>query len=311
MHLSDGEFNCRSSKWRELSNDGSVADCEFTRLLVEGSSPDTNLSDFRIRSHLSTAVAFFDGTTMRLTGEGGGSSAVILYALRGSCRAGQDGRVAHIHKGGCTLVCTARPLEISADSPCEIFFVSVSAEAAGSWVTRLPTTALSARLEGDLSRLVCGYLEKFAELAPTLPLHLFAGLCRSAFSMGLIGAADCQQGGHHIGWTRRVALEKAKSFVMPRLTQKLTPRMVASELGISLRQLHAVFAQEGLTFSTWLWQQRLSASKSKLCDARYERESIEAIALASGFTNFSHFSRRFRAAYGVPARDFRRANAQR
>jgi len=101
-------------------------------------------------------------------------------------------------------------------------------------------------------------------------------------------------------------LKRIKSYSLARLqTPKLSPAKVAAEMGISIRYLHALFRDEGTTFSNWLWAQRLDACRAKICSAESAQQSIGALALEFGFSNFSHFSRRFRQAYGISARDLR------
>jgi AraC family transcriptional regulator, positive regulator of tynA and feaB len=299
MHRSDGALN-RKSEF--------AAESDLDRLLAEGLAPDAELSYFGIRSHQLISVSHLRGTTINLTGTGGGASAVILHSLVGGCRIAQDGRLAHLREGDCVLLSTARPLEIIALEECELFFVCVPLDCIDPGLAGLPITAVRIGLDEGVGGLVAGYLRTFANFATTVPLHLFGSLCRSAFSMALIGATDGSKARQPIGWSRQVALEKVKAFVGPRLNRKLTPKLVAAELGISIRYLHLIFKEEKATFSAWLWDQRLVACKSRLCDSKYERETVGAIALECGFLNFSHFSRRFRERFGISAKDLRRAS---
>jgi AraC-like DNA-binding protein len=78
---------------------------------------------------------------------------------------------------------------------------------------------------------------------------------------------------------------------------------VAAELGISTRYLQLLFRSEGVTFSEWMWRRRLELCRRSLMDAA-RKCNIGNIAFDHGFSDFSHFSRRFRAAFGVCPRDF-------
>jgi AraC-like DNA-binding protein len=78
---------------------------------------------------------------------------------------------------------------------------------------------------------------------------------------------------------------------------------VAAELGISPRYLQLLFRSEGITFSEWMWRLRLELCRRRLMDAA-RKCNIGNIAFDHGFSDFSHFSRRFRAAFGVCPRDF-------
>jgi AraC-like DNA-binding protein len=73
---------------------------------------------------------------------------------------------------------------------------------------------------------------------------------------------------------------------------------VAKELGVSVRTLARSFARHGTTFDRSLWNCRLDAAYELLLSHR-RGVSITEVALRYGFSDSSHFTRRFRARYGV------------
>ena len=79
---------------------------------------------------------------------------------------------------------------------------------------------------------------------------------------------------------------------------------VATELGISLRQLHALFEPTGLSFARTLTAARLNEAR-RLLYATQER-GIDEIAFACGFDSIATFYRVFRATYGMTPGDARR-----
>ncbi len=103
-------------------------------------------------------------------------------------------------------------------------------------------------------------------------------------------------------------LEQAQAFVALNLGDpNLSPTMIATALGISLRQLHRVFADAGLSVERWTWSERLAACAQRL---RAEpEESVSAVAFRYGFNDAAHFSRAFRARYGHSPRAYRRLPA--
>jgi AraC-like DNA-binding protein len=56
-----------------------------------------------------------------------------------------------------------------------------------------------------------------------------------------------------------------------------------------------------------VWQRRLDATRHDLLDGRLAQRSVTEIAFARGFSDLSHFSRRFTQAYGQRPRTFRAA----
>ncbi len=73
---------------------------------------------------------------------------------------------------------------------------------------------------------------------------------------------------------------------------------VAQELGVSVRTLARAFAMRGTTFDRSLWNVRLEAAYEALLSSRGSA-SITEIALRHGFSDSSHFTRRFKARFGA------------
>ncbi|WP_274563575.1 helix-turn-helix transcriptional regulator [Streptomyces spiramyceticus] len=62
---------------------------------------------------------------------------------------------------------------------------------------------------------------------------------------------------------------------------------------------------EGTTVSRWILHRRLEAGRRELSRPRHAGPSVTAVAHCWGFTSTSHFSRSFRAAYGMSPRERR------
>ena len=63
------------------------------------------------------------------------------------------------------------------------------------------------------------------------------------------------------------------------------------------RTLNRLFAAESTTPIRWLWRQRLAASYKALAEG-HVRQVIDA-AFSCGFSDPSHFSRAFKAEFGL------------
>lgn len=85
----------------------------------------------------------------------------------------------------------------------------------------------------------------------------------------------------------------------------LCPSRVAMAHGISTRHLHRLFKQAGMSFSEFVRQRRLERCRDDLADPGLRALPMTEIAFRWGFSDSSHFSRCFRAAFGCTARDFR------
>ncbi|MFC5264224.1 helix-turn-helix domain-containing protein [Kribbella qitaiheensis] len=90
----------------------------------------------------------------------------------------------------------------------------------------------------------------------------------------------------------------------------LTPARVASEHYISLRYLYKLFASHHLSFEQWLINERLEGARRHLTSPAARHLPIAAIAARWGFADPGHFTRRFRHAYGMTPRDWRRSGGE-
>lgn len=98
-------------------------------------------------------------------------------------------------------------------------------------------------------------------------------------------------------------LNRAKDYMRANLSDsELGMEQVANALGMSTRTLNRIFAADGTTATRWLWQQRLEASRVVLIEGRAQH--VGDVAIACGFSDFSHFSRSFKRAYGAAPHTF-------
>ncbi|MBF9066693.1 AraC-like ligand-binding domain-containing protein [Streptacidiphilus fuscans] len=85
----------------------------------------------------------------------------------------------------------------------------------------------------------------------------------------------------------------------------LGPESVAEAFRISVRYLHRLFEGQDLTVARLIQQRRVAACARELDRHGHRASSVAAVARRHGFTNAAHFSRAFRAAYGVSPRVWR------
>jgi AraC-like DNA-binding protein len=101
---------------------------------------------------------------------------------------------------------------------------------------------------------------------------------------------------------------QVQAYARQHLTEPgLTPQRIAGAHSVSVRQLYKACAGAGVRLEQWLIEQRLEAARMQLAPPSGRRRSIAATAQACGFADPSHFSRRFRAAYGMTPRDWQRS----
>jgi AraC-like DNA-binding protein len=90
---------------------------------------------------------------------------------------------------------------------------------------------------------------------------------------------------------------------------ELTPERIAAAHNVSVRQLYKAFAETGMSLEQTVIAERLELARARLASPSGRRRSIAATARACGFADPSHFTRRFRAAFGTTPREWQRGSA--
>jgi AraC-like DNA-binding protein len=105
-----------------------------------------------------------------------------------------------------------------------------------------------------------------------------------------------------------VLVHAVQGYVRRHLSEHdLTPTRIAGAHHVSVRQLYLACEREGVALEPWIIAQRLERARSELATAAGRQRTIAAVAHAWGFASASHFTRRFRGAYGLTPREWRDA----
>jgi AraC family transcriptional activator of tynA and feaB len=92
-------------------------------------------------------------------------------------------------------------------------------------------------------------------------------------------------------------------WIEQHLREQLTPARVADAHSISVRTLNRLFSEHGETLSSYIRERRLERAK---LDVLQTDLPLTQIAFRWGFSDASHFSRRFAAHFGTPPSGLRR-----
>jgi AraC-like DNA-binding protein len=190
-----------------------------------------------------------------------------------------------------------------------------------SVVISIPRRSLEARLgnvAGLSARAMCAsnpLTGLAAEFLALLPARLDAltgpsGSLVAEQALDLIALAyssEASERGVTLSSPRFVALLRLKSVVESRLRDpELKPATVAAAAGISVRYANDLLSHEGFSVVRYIQHRRLERCRQALEDAAQVHRLISEIAFAWGFSDLSHFIRRFRTAYGMTPGDYRR-----
>lgn len=97
-----------------------------------------------------------------------------------------------------------------------------------------------------------------------------------------------------------------QDYIATNIAQRdLTPQLLAEVHGISVRQMHRLFSNAGTTVGEWIRNCRLERCAAELGDRLQSALGITEIAYRWGFNEAAHFSRAFKARYGLTPREYR------
>jgi AraC-like DNA-binding protein len=101
---------------------------------------------------------------------------------------------------------------------------------------------------------------------------------------------------------------RLKAGIEVRLSDpNLRPAEAAAAAGISVRYANALLGQEGLSIERYIVHRRLQRCRDAIEDPSQAHRKIGDIAFGWGFSDLSHFTRRFRDTFGMTPGDCRRA----
>ena len=112
--------------------------------------------------------------------------------------------------------------------------------------------------------------------------------------------------------TRQVMAEtlltRVRAYVRQHLADPdLGPAMIASVHNVSVRHLYGVCSAAGFSLEQWIISERLAGARLDLLSTESRHRPIAAIARRWGFRDATHFTRRFKARYGMLPSQWRRS----
>lgn len=106
--------------------------------------------------------------------------------------------------------------------------------------------------------------------------------------------------------SRATQLIRIKQFIAARLKDpSLTPKLIAATHAITVRYLQMLFESQGVSPNKYIMEQRLERAKQDLANPGMRHKSISEICFAWAFSDTAHFSRSFKAKFGMSPREFR------
>ncbi|MGW0882833.1 helix-turn-helix domain-containing protein [Streptomyces sp. NPDC002671] len=246
-----------------------------------------------------------------LIARGGEDHLTLALQHRGTARLVQDGRQVLLRPGTFAISDAGRPFAKELPEPFVFTAFHWPRSAVGVSDEDLRVLTATAFDAGSgTAALVAAYLERLARSAGSLEPRVAGRLATTA--LDLLAVLAHEHRGRSVPDAPEAALAtlaRVKDYILRHLGDPgLSPERIATAHHVSVRYLHKIFHFEGVTVTRWIQRQRLDMCRRDLARPAAGPATVAAVAGRWGFVSASHFSRAFRAAYGVCPREWRAGN---
>ncbi len=234
----------------------------------------------------------------------------LLVALQGQGRSvgSQGGREANLEPGDLALFDSTRPYDVRFEPGFQHCVLKIPRPLLMRRVGRVAElTAVRISAKRGMGRIVSRYLKSLPKELDGLDAQAARQVAETSLDLfasalaGLTPGAGLPRSTTRTGWRFRV-----QSFLETHLHDpELSPGAVADALGVSVRYLNSILAEEQTSLGRAIWTLRLARCREALADRRQVNRNVGEIAFEWGFNDMSHFSRAFSAKYGMSPRDYR------
>ncbi|MEU8515083.1 helix-turn-helix domain-containing protein [Kitasatospora sp. NPDC048722] len=277
--------------------------------LLEGSPTPARISSHRLGDLQVSRVRSGPQRVVRSAGliaRGGEDHLTLALQHRGTARLVQDDCQVLLRPGAFAISDAGRPFakELQESFDFTAFHWPRSAVGISEEDLRVLTARPFDAGEGT-ARLVTTYLGRLSRAADALEPDVAGRLATTA--LDLLAALACELRGRSVPEPPEpslVTLARVKDHILRHLGDPgLSPERIAAAHHVSVRYLHKLFRYEDATVARWIQRQRLDMCRRELARPA-GRATVAAVAGRWGFVSASHFSRAFRAAYGVSPREW-------
>jgi AraC family transcriptional activator of tynA and feaB len=233
---------------------------------------------------------------------------LLFLQLAGSAIYGQDGRETIIHPGDLVLLDAQRPFTCRYEHRKQITIKIPHRSLKARLASSSQLTARAVRRTDGIGALASDYIKMIPDHIDALQPAAKLQIAEHALDLAALAfAAETGKGTPALSSGRAVALLNLRMAVESRLKDPaFNPAAAAAAAGISVRYANNLLSQQGTSLERFIVSRRLEHCRRALQDPRQLRRNISEIAYAWGFSDLSHFNRRFKAAYGCAPRDYRR-----
>ena len=273
---------------------GDIAPADFFGSVATRELVDIQFSEVTAQPHSVTR-------TRRMISRSCDDYFLLGLQIQGSSILSQDGRTALLRPGDFALYDTTRPYDLN------------FREASVQLVLRLSRTLVGGRLadaedytarridgQYGAGRLASSFIRQLHENMDELDAISLARLHASTVDLAATALAERTGADAQGGEAGMLLRRRVLSYIDRNLADvKLNCATIAAAHGVSERYLRKVFENSSISVAEWIWSRRLEQARRDLADPLLKHLQITAIGYDVGFKDPAHFSRAFKAKFGI------------
>lgn len=248
----------------------------------------------------------FERKLSHIAADASDSIMAVLELQSDGWRGDYDGRPADSGMGAIRLIDMSRPFDMTT-AAYETLHLILSRAALEPQAANLDFHGRVISADSPTGRLLDSHLRATWASAPAMSATdaALAGKAMAVLVSAVILAHGEQPGGE-IRPVEKMLLASAQQFVLQHLAEPdLSPEVVRRSLGVSRSLLYKVFEPLG-GVSAFIQARRLDQAFDTILDDRTEQQTLAEIGYRLGFSSDAHFSRAFRARFGMTPGRLRR-----
>jgi AraC-like DNA-binding protein len=232
----------------------------------------------------------------------------VLIPRHGSVRLVQDGRGTRLESGHLAVIDLRRTFSVEQQDRVRMLFFRIPVHALHVPVTTLRSvTARALPLTGGVAAVLAPLLLSMDESACRMPATVgerLGGIVTELVAALVEEATDEADGPRRTGRHQLVA--RIREYIDRHLEDPgLSAERVAAAHLVSVRYLHRLFEDEGVTVGRQILRRRVEECARELARRARVSPSIAVVAARWGFRSAAHFSRSFKAVHGYSPQQWR------
>jgi AraC-like DNA-binding protein len=231
--------------------------------------------------------------------------AVLLTA--GKYKLEQQGREVVLEKGDMTLYDATEWHRITMPEAASKIIVTIPRPLLNQRINNLENlTAKKISAKSGIGAVTSSYIQTTVNQLHNIDKTSFLEMTDPVLDILTLSLNQLKPSAIHLSGTKSSTLFHVKKYIQQHCgNSELTPEIISQAVGLSIRYMNNLFNSEQTSLMRYVTEQRLCLVHRHLSSQKFRHRSITELAMQSGFNNMAHFSRVFKAKYGMSPRQYR------